>query len=91
MHGYGIYATWGAYLGENQLVQKDMFLHIGKGDRSHDQKRSDHEALTPGLENEAIWTIRTRDSVRHVERPWQKEEQEQEEEEEEEQEGESRP
>lgn len=52
------------YFGENKLVQKNVFLHVGESDSRHDEQTADHQALAPCLEDQAL-TSRPTSVIRH--------------------------
>lgn len=43
------------YLGQDELVKKNMLLHVADSDGSHDQQTAKHKALHPGFENQTTW------------------------------------
>ncbi len=43
-----------SYLDQNQFMQKDSPPHVGYGYTCHNQESSDHESLTPGLEDKVF-------------------------------------
>jgi hypothetical protein len=43
----------GSYFDQDQFMQQYTTAHIGDGDTGHDNNRTNHESLSPCLENEA--------------------------------------